>query len=227
MDGTVTADRSIGTGRAGLLAVVGAGLMLLGAAVWVSTGSLDLDAALQTGEMAAYLVAAGEHRAALVANLCIWIVGVLGLGAAGTAMAAVGRGSGLTGDLVRFVYWVGVSVAISAFVAWLAIIVQLSGATGATPVAIAEVVGWFAYRMDLIATVLLIGVGPALVAWAGREGWVPRWLLGWGLLAALVGVLSFLPYFVPAVPFGLTFAIVPVGIGWTLAAGVVLLRVGR
>jgi hypothetical protein len=226
MYGTVDIERSIDTRPAGGLALSGVGLMLVGAAIWGSTGT-DIDVALQTDEMAAYLVAAAEHRTALVANLSIWIVGVLGLGAAGTAMSAVGNGPGLNRDLARFVYWVGTSLAISAFVAWLAIIVQLSGATDALEVAIAEVVGWYAYRADLVATALIVGAGPALLSWAGRGGWVPSWLFGWGQLAALFGVLCFLPYFVPELPFVLTFVIVPVGVGWTLAAGIVLLRHGR
>lgn len=223
MSGAVATERGADTRVAGTLALFGAGVMLLGAGIWAST-SADIDVALVTGEMAAYLVAAAEHRAALVANLSLWIVGVLGLGAAGTAMAAVGNGPALIRDLARFVYWVATAVAIGAFVAWLAIVVQLTAATSPTGVAIAEVVGWYAYRADGVATALIIGVGPALLARAGRGDWVPGWLFGWGHFAAFTAVLSFLPYFVPAVPFGLTFVIVPVGIGWTLAAGIVLLR---
>ncbi len=230
MNQTVGTEPSIDPRIAGKLALSGAGLMLMGAAIWGSTGT-DIDVALQTGEMAAYLAAAGEHRAALVANLSIWIVGVLGLGAAGTAMSAVGNGPRLSRDLARFVYWVGTPLAISAFLAWLAVIVQLAASAGttadATAVSIAEVVGWYAYRADVVATALVVGVGPALLSSAGRGGWVPNWLFIWGLLAALVGVLSPLPYFVPGVPFFLTILIVPVGIGWTLAAGVLLLRYGR
>jgi hypothetical protein len=226
MHGATVADRGVEPRLAGALAVGGAALMLVGAGIWASTGT-DLDDALVTGEVAAYLVAAADHRAALVANLSIWIVGVLGLGAAGTAMAAVGNGPALPRDLARFVYWVATSVAIIAFVAWMAIIVQLAPTVSVTAVSIAEVVGWFAYRADAVATALIVGVGPALLAWAGRRVWVPGWLFGWGMAAAVTGALTFVPYFVPAAPFGLTFVIVPVGIGWTLAAGVVLLRHGK
>jgi hypothetical protein len=199
--------------------------MLLGAGIWASTGT-DLDRALVTGTMADYLGAAARHRTALIANLSLWIAGALGLGAAGAAMAA------LTADptrrhFVTLAYGTGVPLAISAFMAWLAVIVQGPPDPGPTELAVANVVGWYAYRADAVATALLIGAGPAAVSLAGRDSWVPAWLFGWGLLAALAGVLSFVPYFAPAVPLGVAFVIVPIGIGWTLAASFVLLRLDR
>jgi hypothetical protein len=198
--------------------------MLLGAGLWSTTSNADLDLALANGRIGEYLEAAGQYQTALVSNLLAWIVGALALGVAGTAMAGLAGGAGLIRDLVRFIYAVGAAIATSAFVAWLAIVVQLPGDIGPTEIAIAEVVGWYAYRLDSVATVLLVGVGPALVSWSGRETWVPRWLFGWGNLAALVGFSSFLPYFVPSIPLSFGLLIVPVGIGWTVAAGIVLLR---
>jgi hypothetical protein len=117
-------------------------------------------------------------------------------------------------------------VAVCAFLAWLAIVVQATREAGEIQVVVAEVVGWFAYRADGVATALIVGIGPAMIATAHRGGWVPTWLLRWGWLAALAGVLSFTPYFTPA-PLGVALLVVPVGIGWTLAAGIVLLRVVR
>lgn len=208
---------------AGILAIAGSALMLCGAAVWASTGT-DIDQALIAGEMSAYLQAAAEHRNTLITNLCFWIIGVLVLGAAGTVLSRVTSRRSALGDLARGTYWTAVPLALSAFLAWLALIVQGSANPDAVEVAIAKVVGWYAYRADGLATAMLIGIGPALLASAGRGDWVPSWLLNWGLLAGVAAVLSFVPYFVPAVPLGMTMIIVPVGVVWTIAAGVVLLR---
>lgn len=220
-------NRSIEAGgdarTAGLLAVAGALMMLAGAALWATTGT-DIDVALVDETMADYLAAVSEHRATLVVNLCLWVVGAMALGGAGVLMANVGTGRETTRQLARLAYSAGVPLAVVAFLAWKALILQLGGATDPAEVAIAEVVGWFAYRLDGVATALLVGLGPALVGAAGRGDWVPKWLFSWGLAAAVAGLLSFVPYVVPAVPLGLSFAIVPIGIGWTLAAGTVLLR---
>ena len=91
--------------------------------------------------------------------------------------------------------------------------------------ALAEALGFFASRADWIATVLLVGVAfrPALIAASGRDTWVPGWLAIWGALALLAGLLTTLT----TLAGGLTtygFLVVPVGLGWTIAAGVVVLR---
>jgi hypothetical protein len=209
-------------GLAGTFGLAGAGLMVLGAGIWASTGT-DIDAALVGDGMEAYLAAAAANRTALVANLCLWIVGVFTLGAAGTLMSRAGAG-GWAGDLARYTYGIAVPLAMSAFVAWLALVVRAPASPGAVDVAIADIAGWYAYRADNVATALIVGIAPAFLSLDGRGAWVPGWLLGWGLLAACVGLASFLPYFVPGLPLGLTLAIVPVGLGWVLAASIVLLR---
>jgi len=209
---------------AGVLALSGAGIMLLGAVVWMTTGT-DLDAALMSGEIQVYLERASQHRGALVANLTLWILGVLVLGAGGIAMAGLRAERNLPGDLAGLMYTAAVPLAISAFVAWLAIVVQGSSSPDVVEVRLAEMIGWYAYRADGVATALIIGVGPALLGWSGRDLWTPGWLQSWGIVAAVAGIASFLPYYLP-VPLGISMVIIPAGIGWTIAAGVVLVRRG-
>jgi len=226
MSGLASSGGQSGYRIAGLLSFAGAVLMVVGAALWASTGT-DIDAALVDGTIEAYLTDAAEHREVLIANLSLWILGVLVLGAAGSAMACIEGGAPLLRDLARLSYWSGAGLALSAFLAWLAIIVQGSPAPDPVEVAVAEVVGWYAYRADALATALIIGIGPAFVAFAGRRSWVPGWLLAWGVLAAAAGVFSVVPYYLTAIPLAAAFLIVPIGIGWTLAAAVVLARSGR
>jgi hypothetical protein len=226
MEGSIAADPMQDARLAGVLAASGAGLMLAGAGLWASTGA-DIDLALVREEMPAYLAAAAGHRTTLIANLVLWIIGALVLGAAGTVMAGVGTGAPALRSLARYVYGVAAAVVTGAFLAWMALIVQGSAEPAAVDVAIARIVGWYAYRADCVATALIVGVGPALVSAAGRGEWVPRWLFTWGLVAAAAGIVSFAPYFVAGLPHELTLVIVPAGIGWTIAAAVVLLRGAR
>jgi hypothetical protein len=191
--------------------------MVLGAALWASTGT-DIDRALMSDDLGAYLAASAPQRAVLVSNLCVWIVGALTLGAAGQLLAP---GPRPTHVVARYVYGLGATSAVVAFVAWLAVIVQSADAPSPTAVEIARIVGWFAYRLDVVATALLIGIAPAILALAPSS--LPSWLRRWALAAGAVALASFLPYLTGA-PLELAFLIVPVGMSWTIAAGVTVLR---
>lgn len=207
---------------AGYFALAGPIVMLAGVACWVASGT-DLDRALADGDVAGYLTAVEGARSLVVANLSLWILGVILLGIAGIAMTNLDVRDRASALIAGLCYLVAVPLAIGSFAAWLALVVQLPAEASAAQVAVAEVVGWFASRSDWIATVLVVGAGPALVSTAGRGDWVPGWLFGWGLLAAVAGVLTVLALFAG----GLTsygFLVVPVGLGWTLAAGIILLR---
>jgi hypothetical protein len=105
----------------------------------------------------------------------------------------------------------------------LAIVVQLAPEVSSTTVAIARVAGWIGARLDDIATALMIGIGPLFISLAGRGTWVPAWLLGWSWLAALLGALSIVVLYVPGLR-GVAFLVVPVGVGWMVAAGAVVGR---
>lgn len=221
-DSPASIDHSDRTARTGGYAcLVGAALMIVGAACKIAAG-VDLDQALATGDLAGYLSGAADVRGLLIANLSLWIVGVFVLGVAGTLLAALGRRRAAA-RIGRLSYGTAVPLAIAAFVAWLALVVQLAGEVSPAELAVAEVLGWFASRADWTATVLVVGAGPLLVSLAGRSAWVPNWLLGWGVAAAGTGALTVLAMFVGGLT-GYGFLIVPVGLGWTLAAGIVLLR---
>lgn len=72
---------------------------------------------------------------------------------------------------------------------------------------------------------LIIGGGPFFISLAGRGDWAPTWLVRWGYLAGIAGLFSvFVLYFAGLSGYG--FVIIPIGIGWMLAAGIALLRRG-
>jgi ABC-type transport system involved in cytochrome c biogenesis permease subunit len=105
----------------------------------------------------------------------------------------------------------------------MALVVLIAPDTSDTAVYIARVVGWLGARADDIATALFLGAGPLFISLAGHGDWVPRWLLRWSYLAFFCGLLSIVVLYFPGMSqYG--FVIVPVGMGWMVAAGIVLLR---
>lgn len=163
-----------------------------------------------------------------MANLTVWIAGILVVGVAGTAMALLGERRYLTARLALYCYTTGVPLVVAAYVAMLSIVVHLGPEATPEAVAVAKVVGWLGSRADWISTTLTIGVGPTLLALAGRGDWVPTWLFRWSFVTAAAGLLTALAMLTGGS--GLTtygFLVVPVGVGWMIAAGIVQLRYAR
>ena len=206
----------------GYTAIAGAVTMVIGAALWGTSGT-DLWLALDSGDMAGYLAAVAGVKAQLVANLSVWILGVLILGVAGTMMAEMCQKRKVLAQVGLICFRTAVPLVIVAFIAMLAVVVQLGGAVDETAVAIGNVVGWIGTRADDLATALIIGGGPFFISLAGRGEWVPAWLLRWGYLAGLAGLFSLVCLYIQGMgAYG--FIIVPIGVIWMIAAGVVLLR---
>lgn len=206
----------------GYTVIAGTITMLIGAALWGTSGT-DLWAALDNGDMAGYLTAIEPVKGQLVANLSVWILGVLILGAAGAMLSALCTQRRPLARIAQVCFQTAVPLVIVAYIAMLAVVVQLSGASSETAVSLANIIGWIGARADDLATALIIGVGPLFIALAGHGEWVPTWLLRWGYLTGFVGVLSVLFLYLPGMtPYGSI--ILPVGMGWMLATGVVLLR---
>ena len=217
-------SRATATRIGAYTALAGSACALIGAALNIASGA-DLDGALASGEMAAYLTAAGDTAPVLVANLTIWIVMAFLLGISATMMTALCEQRPMHAQIARYSYWVGVPLVIAAYVAWIAVVVQIAPDTSPAAVLVAEAVGWFGSRADWVATILIIGIGPTLIARAGREDWVPTWLMRWSYLTALTALLNAVAMLTGGsglVSYG--FLIIPVGVGWMIAAGIALLR---
>jgi hypothetical protein len=206
----------------GYTAIAGTLTMLIGAALWGTSGT-DLWAALDSGDMAGYLAAIEAVKGQLVANLTVWILGVLIIGVAGSMLVALCTQRRPLARVAHVCFQTAVPLVIVSYIAMLAVVVQLSGESSATAVSIAEVIGWIGARADDLATALIIGLGPLFIALAGHGEWVPTWLLRWGYLAGIVGVLSVAFLYLPGMA-AYGFIILPVGMGWMIAAGVLLLR---
>ncbi|WP_420628554.1 hypothetical protein [Candidatus Leptofilum sp.] len=207
---------------AGYTAIGGCITMIIGAALWGTSGT-DLWAALDSGDMAGYLAAVAGVKGQLVANLSIWIIGVLILGVAGNVLAGLSQQRLGFSQAAQVCYQVAVPLVIVSYIAMLSLVVQLAGDTSETAVAIGNVLGWVGTRADDLATALILGAGPLFITLANRSSWMPVWLIRWGYLSGLVGLFSVAVHYVAGMgAFG--FLILPVGMGWMIATGIVLLR---
>lgn len=223
ISGKEVASEAAATRRlGGYTAIAGAVTMVIGAILWGTSGT-DLWAALDGGDMAGYLAATAGVKTQLVANLSIWILGILIISVAGTMMAKLCQQRWVLAQVGLVSFRTSVPLVIVSYIAMLAVVVQLGGATDTTAVALAEVVGWIGARADDLATALIIGAGPLFISLAGHGEWVPTWLLRWSYLCGLAGVLSLVFLYIPGmVAYG--FIIIPIGVIWMIAAGMVLLR---
>ena len=215
---------SFNTRFAGLTTITGAITMLAGAATWVTSGT-DLDATLTGGSMSDYLISANAASATLHLNITLWTLGAVLMCAGGCQLALMGRARPQPAGLACFAYAVGAGSAIVFFPLWLGIIKGLApahaGGTDLSAVAIA--LGEAATIADWVDTVMILAVGSICVAQAGKESWVPRWLVIWSYVVGVAGLLALIGLFTGDRS---TYAmlIVPVGVGWLIAAGVVAMR---
>jgi hypothetical protein len=203
---------------AGYVSVSGAVSMLIGAAFWGASGT-DLWQALADKQMEAYLSQLEAVRQMLVINTFFWVLGVLLIATAGTLMSGFCISKPGLAQMGMVFMRTAASVAIVSFLAMLAL------AFYSKPVEAASITGWLGARLDDIATMLLIGFGPLCLSIAGKGDWVPRWLNIWGFLAGFTGILGIIGLLTGIVPLG--FIIIPFGIGWMIAAGVVLIKKGK
>ncbi|MEX2446015.1 MAG: hypothetical protein WD734_01645 [Dehalococcoidia bacterium] len=203
---------------AGMVMIAGAVTMLVGAAAYGSAGA-DFWSGIDGGDVPGLLADAAASASTLYLTFSVWLCGALLLGVGGVLAARHGT---VASPASEAVFAIGAAVAVVAFVT-MASVVRLAAAGGSAE--IADAIGFVGIRLDDIATVLLVAFGPVLLTLAGRGDWMPRWLTLWTAVAGVAGFISVVGIFTGG---GTTYgiAVVPIGIGWTLAAGIVLVRRG-
>lgn len=199
----------------GYVAIAGALSMLTGAALWGATGT-DLWNALASDQMESYLSQLEPVKQLLVANTIFWILGVLFMGTAVTLMSDFCPSNPRLAQLALVFMRSAVPIAIVSF------IIMLSLAIRPPAVDSANNIGWIGVRLDDLATILIIGASPLFLSIAGRADWIPGWLVVWGYLAGISGILGIISMLSGVVALG--YVILPIGLGWMMAAGVVLIR---
>ncbi len=208
---------------AGWLTILGALTMAVGAGLGTAAGT-DIDTAAGAGSaaMLELLSAAEANRTFLVANLSTWIVGVLVLGAGGAALAlTIGRGR-LVGTLTALGYAGGGVMGTTSFVAMLMLPTVFAGGADSDLMA-ATAFALFGSRLDWIATLLILAVGPVMISRLDGDDWLPGWLHKLSLLAVVAGLLTVVALFTNALAtYG--FLTVPAGMIWHLAAGIYFVK---
>jgi hypothetical protein len=200
---------------AGNMSIAGAISMLIGAACWGASGT-DLWQALATSQMEDYLSQLPTVKQLLIINTGFWILGVLLMATAIILMTEFCISNQGFGQMAKVFSLAGAAAAIVSF------IIMLSLAMIVPSVDIATIIGWIGARLDDIATMLIIGFSPLCLSIAGKGNWVPDWLSVWGFLAGISGFLGIVSMLTGIVALG--FIIIPFGIGWMIAAGIVLLK---
>ncbi|MCB0664693.1 MAG: hypothetical protein KDC80_02675 [Saprospiraceae bacterium] len=200
---------------AGSVAIAGALSMFAGAACWGASGT-DLWSALANNQIDQHLHQVTAVKSLLVANTSFWILGVLLMGTAGNLMSGYCHSGRGIAKLATTVISAAVPMAIVAFITMLAPAIYTPSPDTA------YLTGWIGTRLDDLATALIIGAFPLLISIAGRNDWVPGWLLIFGVIAGIAGGVAIIAMLTAIVPLG--FIIIPVGLGWMIAAGIVLIR---
>lgn len=206
----------------GLFALIGAITMLIGTVAWGSTGT-DLWAALENGTMAEYLSAVTNVKTQLVINATFWGLGVIIMGMGITGLAEKPATNPVLARIASKCAQTGVAMGVISFILMLSLAIQIAPDISPEAVQMANVIGWIGTRIDDVATILIIGVGPFCLSMAGRQQWVPGWLKTWGIIVGLASILAFAGLFVTALS-GLAILLVPIGIGWVIAAGITAFR---
>ncbi len=199
----------------GSVSIAGAISMFIGAAFWGVSGT-DLWQALASGQMETYLSQLPSVRHLLVINTCFWISGVLLLATAGSLM------SGFCVSNPGLAQFPLVFIRAAAPMGIAAFIIMLSLSIHPPAVDSANNIGWIGTKLDDLATILIVGISPLFLSIAGRADWVPGWLAVWGYLAGITGLLGVIGMVTGIVALG--FVIIPFGLGWMIAAGVVLIK---
>lgn len=218
---TGSPHRASGGRRAsGYTLILGVLTMIAGAIVHFSTGT-DLWAALAADSIGDHLAAVAGAEGVHYLGLTLWSVGAILLGLGGAGLAGTGAGAGA--DMARASYAIGASLAVASFLL-MASVVRIADGGGDAAIA-AEGLGFAGAHLDDVATAVIIGLSPVLLALSGTAGALSKWLarLAWGCGAAALVMVAAI--FVDATAtWGLV--IVPIGLGWTLAAGILAVRRG-
>ncbi len=199
----------------GYMAFFGAISMLIGAGFWGASGT-DLWQALENHQMEDYLAQMEPVRHLLVLGTFFWSLGVLLLGTSISLMSGLSSAKSGLANLVLVCIQCAVPVAIVSFITMLSLAIHPPSAE------VAYTIGWIGARLDDIATLLMIGAGPLFLSLMGRGDWMPKWLTVWGYLAGLSGLLAIVGMLINFSAIG--FIIIPVGLGWMIAVGVILIK---
>lgn len=206
--------------RVGAIAfLAGAVAMAVGGVLYGAAGA-DLWGVVNSGEsIDSYLTDAAAATGTLHTGQVIWIAGVIALAAGGVAI--VGSRTDPLAHVTRAIYLLGAALAVPSFVL-MAALVRLAD-RAPVDAGLTETLAFAAARLDDIATALIVGLAALLLSLHRGPEELPRGLRHFGLVAGAVGALSLVVLAMGSLA-DLGFVIVPVGLIWSLLAGIHVVR---
>jgi hypothetical protein len=221
-----TASTTVDRRAAGIAALIGVVLAVVGAILLSAVSGTDLYAAMETSsapERARLLTEIADAQTTLVVGLAIWMVAFPACAASSVLLARLGRPSPLS-SLARFGATASVGAILVFLSAMMAFVVAVAPAhaAGSDVTVLAHVVGFFASTVDWIVTAIVLGLAPAAAVFAGRDIWAPRWLQRFAAFTLAVTVVELIA--LAADNRDLAFVLVPVGLAHLACAGITALR---
>lgn len=214
---------------AGLLALIGVALSVIGSVLNQVIPDVDVFAAMDTSstaERARLLDLVANDQSPLVAGFAVWMIAFPCIALASVFLARVGRQSPLT-ELVRHMAVASIGAMLVFLSAFIAFVVAIAPAhvAGEDVDTLAHAIGYTATTVDWTVTAIVIGLAPIGAIIAGRNIWAPRWLQG---LAAITMVVTVVELVGLATDHrAIAFPLVPVGMLLLGCAGVCALRRSR
>lgn len=209
------AARRIGAVMMGTAAL----MMAAGAAIWAPAG-VDIDGAVTSATVPSIVgdIAAAQGR--LTVTYTLWLL-AMPVWALGGRMLARSRPDDLRAAAAATVMQIGATVGLVSFTVFLALINAVAPFDASQ--AAARGFAFVASTSDWVATVALVGIAPPLwsAVFADR---LPRWHRLLGGAAGVAGVVTVATLLLRTGTQTVGFAIVPLGLLWTLAAAILLGR---
>jgi hypothetical protein len=205
-----------------ILTLIGSVCMLTGAALLVISGA-DMDLALETNNIAAYIDAVNANETLVILNLSLWILGVILIGAGASLMISLSNNRPVWSRIAQYNYHIAIPIVVISYMVWLSVIVSILKNDPDELSFFTESIGWLATKADWVATFLVLGIGPLLISLSGKDHWIPSWLFRWSYVCLIAGTLNVIAMYVG----GLTtygFLVIPVGMGWMIAVSVILFK---
>lgn len=206
--------------HAGMVLVVGVATMVVGAAIWASTG-IDLDVASQTGTTAAIMEDVVANSTALSAVFVVWLSGMVWFAIASRLLGRLPMRAGVrevaTASLTLGATFGGVS-----YLAFLTVVHGAAPSGGAESMAAWT---WFASNLDWAATILVLAIPvPCLVLFGDVHGWFSPLLRRLSLLPMLAGVGTAVALLTGNGISTFGFLLVPIGMIHMASTGITLWR---
>ena len=209
--------------RFGGYAAISSALFMIIGAVFQSYSETNLWIALIENDIQPILEQYKNVKTILTINFSFWVLGVIFLGITGSILVELCTRERIFARVALVCFQLAVPLAVLSFLMMLSLVIQIPKEFSESSLAAVKILGWISVRADDIATLLFLGAGPFFISLSGRSDWIPKWLVRWGYTAGPVTVISILVLYFPELH-SLSLLILPVGLGWMISVGIVLLK---